>query len=125
MEWAQVLPDRGQLASGGTCGIRRHRWCTVAGQTARQESARFPGREPVRVDEKPRGIAGEIAAGGELHDGHTREGQMVEGSFGTLQEKPVAVANADDPRDGMFAAKLGGAHEDFKFAGTFADCVTG
>lgn len=50
---------------------------------------------------------------------------MVEGSFGTMQEKPVAVADSDNPREGMVAAELGGTYEDFKFAGTFADGVTG
>ena len=50
---------------------------------------------------------------------------MLQRAFGALEKKSVAVADADDPRERMIAAELGGADEDFEFARTLADGVTG
>lgn len=125
MERAQVLADRGQFTGGGTRGIGGRGRCAVTRQTTSQEFARLSGVESVSVDEEFGGIAGEISPGGELNDRHAREGQVLQGPFGALQEETVSVTNADYAREGVNAAELGGTHEDFELPGTFADCVAG
>jgi hypothetical protein len=122
-KWRKMSADGGEFCLRGAGRIHDRGRRTVALKTAFKD---FCGRSRAQtggVEENCLRVPREVASTGELCDRHAGKGKVAQSAFGAVEEKAVAIADANETGEAMFFFESRRAHEHFEFSGTFADGV--